>query len=409
MTPRPLETDEIPGLIEDYRLAAHCALAAGFDGVEIHAANGYLIEQFLRDSTNLRSDIYGGALQNRARLLLEVTEAVSRECGGDRVGIRLSPVSPVNDIGPDSDPTATYGYTVEQLNAFGLSYIHVIEGATQGPRDAVPFDYQALRRSFKGFYIANNGYDRALAQQALAQGQADLIAFGRAFIANPDLVERLRIGARLAEPHRETLYGGGREGYSDYPPSPHPGRTGGGAVRAGMTMRALALSKVYRLIEPGPVLLMTTARKGRANVMTMSWHTMLDFEPPLIACVIGEGDYSFAALKTTRQCVLAIPAAQLASKVVKIGNCHGDQIDKFKAFGLTPLPAATVAAPLIGECFANLECKVVDSVRRYDLFVLEVVKAWTDPAQRSPQMLHHQGYGKFAVDGRTIRLPSRMR
>ncbi len=176
-----------------------------------------------------------------------------------------------------------------------------------------------------------------------------------------------------------------------------------------MTMRALALSKVYRLIEPGPVLLMTTARKGRANVMTMSWHTMLDFEPPLIACVIGEGDYSFAALKATRQCVLAIPAAQMASKVVKIGNCHGDQMDKFKTFGLTPLPAATVAAPLIGECFANLECRVVDSVRRYDLFVLEVVKAWTDPAQRSPKMLHHQGYGKFAVDGRTLRLPSRMR
>ncbi len=217
VTPRPLETDEIPGLIEDYRHAAHSALAAGFDGVEIHAANGYLIEQFLRDSTNLRNDIYGGALHNRVRLLLEVTEAVSRECGGDRVGIRLSPVSPVNDIGPDHDPAATYGYAVEQLNAFGPAYIHVIEGATQGPRDAVPFDYEALRRSFKGFYIANNGYDRALAQQTLALGHADLIAFGRAFIANPDLVERLRIGARLAAPQRETLYGGGREGYSDYP------------------------------------------------------------------------------------------------------------------------------------------------------------------------------------------------
>jgi len=176
-------------------------------------------------------------------------------------------------------------------------------------------------------------------------------------------------------------------------------------------MRALALSKVYQFIEPGPVLLMTTAHKGRANVMTMSWHTMLDFEPPLIACVVGEGDYSFTALKTTRQCVLAIPAAQLASKVVKIGNCHGDQIDKFKSFGLTPLPAAMVEPPLVGECFANLECKVVDTamVRKYDLFVMEVVKAWIDPGQRNAKTLHHRGYGKFAVDGRTIRLPSRMR
>lgn len=216
VTPRPLETQEMPGLIGQYRHAAHCALAAGFDGVEIHAANGYLIEQFLRDSTNQRTDVYGGARENRVRLLLEVTEAVARVCGGDRVGVRLSPVTPANDIGQDSDPAATYGYAVERLNDFGLAYIHVIEGATQGPRDQVPFDYDALRRGFKGFYIANNGYDGAMAQAAIRSGHADLVAFGRAFIANPDLVERLRIGAPLNLPRRETFYGGGREGYCDY-------------------------------------------------------------------------------------------------------------------------------------------------------------------------------------------------
>lgn len=217
VTPRPLGTDEIPDLIEQYRHAARCALAAGFDGVEIHAANGYLIEQFLRDSTNQRTDVYGGSRENRVRLLLEVTEAVAKVCGGDRVGVRLSPVTPANDIEPDSDPTATYGLAVEQLNAFGLAYIHVIEGATQGPRDAVKFDFPALRQAFKGFYIANNGYDLALALAARRTGHADMIAFGRAFIANPDLVERLRIGARLNQPNRETFYGGGREGYTDYP------------------------------------------------------------------------------------------------------------------------------------------------------------------------------------------------
>ena len=148
VTPRPLETDEIPDIIEQYRHATRCALASGFDGVEIHAANGYLIEQFLRDSTNQRTDVYGGSRENRVRLLLEVAEAVAKECGGDRVGVRLSPVTPANDLGPDSDPMATYSYAVEQLNAFGLAYIHVIEGATQGARDSVKFDYQALRRSF---------------------------------------------------------------------------------------------------------------------------------------------------------------------------------------------------------------------------------------------------------------------
>lgn len=217
VTPRPLLAEEIPGLVSQYRHAAVCALAAGFDGVEIHAANGYLIEQFLRDSTNQRTDVYGGSHENRARLLLEVTDAVVSACGGDRVGVRLSPVSPVNDIGQDSDPAATYGYAVEKLNDFGLAYIHIIEGTTQGPRDLIPFDYDSLRRSFKGFYIANNGYDRAMALAARRTGHADLIAFGRPFIANPDLVERLRIGAPLNLPNRETFFGGGREGYSDYP------------------------------------------------------------------------------------------------------------------------------------------------------------------------------------------------
>jgi N-ethylmaleimide reductase len=218
VTPRALDTAEIPGIIDQYRHAATNALAAGFDGVEIHAANGYLIEQFLRDSTNKRTDAYGGSREKRARFLLEVTEAVARVCDGERVGIRLSPLSPVNDIGADSDPEATYGYVVERLNAFGLAYIHIIEGATQGPRE-VPggFDLQTLRQSFNGLYIANNGYDLELALEARRCNGADLIAFGRLYIANPDLVERLRIGAPPAIPDRATFFGGGAAGYTDYP------------------------------------------------------------------------------------------------------------------------------------------------------------------------------------------------
>lgn len=176
-------------------------------------------------------------------------------------------------------------------------------------------------------------------------------------------------------------------------------------------MRSLALSKVYQLLEPGPVVLLTTAQKGRTNVMTMSWHMMIEFEPPRIACVVSEGDYSFAALKATDECVIAVPAAKLASKVVKIGNCHGDEVDKFKKFKLTPVPGRQVKPPLIEECFANLECKVIDSsmVSKYDLFILEVVRAWIDPTQKNSKTIHHQGYGKFVVDGRTIRLASAMR
>jgi N-ethylmaleimide reductase len=220
LTPRALETEEIPEIAEQYRRAAHNALAAGFDGVEIHAANGYLIEQFLRDSTNKRVDTYGGSLENRARLLLDVTKAVVNACGPGHVGIRLSPVSPVNDIGPDEDPQTTYSYVVERLNGFDLAYLHVIEGVTQGPR-AVPggfgFDLQILRRTYKGLYIGNNGYDLELALEARRHNLADLIAFGRLYIANPDLVERLRAGAPLNVPDRSTFFGGGAHGYTDYP------------------------------------------------------------------------------------------------------------------------------------------------------------------------------------------------
>jgi N-ethylmaleimide reductase len=225
VTPRALETTEIPAIIEQYRQAARNALAAGFDGVEIHAANGYLIEQFLRDSTNTRTDAYGGSRDNRVRLLLEVADAVAGICGGDRVGVRLSPVAPVNGAGLDSDPAGTYLRAVAQLNAFGLAYVHVIEGATQGPRE-VPggFDLQVLRRAFDGLYMANNGYDLELARQARRRNHADLIAFGRLFIANPDLVERLRIGGPLNAPDAATFFGGGAEGYTDYP-ALTPGRT----------------------------------------------------------------------------------------------------------------------------------------------------------------------------------------
>lgn len=225
VTPRALDAAEIPEIVEQYRRAARNALAAGFDGVEIHAANGYLIDQFLRDSTNQRSDAYGGSLANRARLLLEVTEAVTGICGGARVGVRLSPTAPVNGADLDSDPAATYCYVVEQLNAFDLAYIHVIEGATQGPRE-VPggFDLRILRSAFKGLYMANNGYDLALALEARRRGAADLISFGRLFIANPDLVERLRTGAPLNVPNRETFFGGGVAGYTDYPCLAPPAR-----------------------------------------------------------------------------------------------------------------------------------------------------------------------------------------
>lgn len=175
--------------------------------------------------------------------------------------------------------------------------------------------------------------------------------------------------------------------------------------------RPLALAKVYGLLEPGPVVLLTTARGGRANVMTMSWHTMLEFEPPQLGCVVSDRNFSHAALKATRQCVIAIPSVEIAAQVVACGNCSGREVDKFATIGLTALPATAVDAPLIAECFANLECRVVDTrmVRRWGLFVLEVVKAWIDPRSTDPRTLHHRGWGEFMVAGETIRLPSRMR
>ena len=176
-------------------------------------------------------------------------------------------------------------------------------------------------------------------------------------------------------------------------------------------MKSFPLSRVYQLLEPGPVVLLTTAREGRVNVMTMSWHMMVEFEPPLVACVIGEGDFSFISLRQTKQCVIAIPAVNLASKVVKIGNCSGRNVEKFEKFGLTPVPAKRVAAPLIAECFANLECKVIDTrlVNKYDLFLLQVVQAWTTQSPKRAKTIHHRGYGNFVVDGKVIALKSKMR
>lgn len=178
-----------------------------------------------------------------------------------------------------------------------------------------------------------------------------------------------------------------------------------------LTKRAFPLSKVYGLLEPGPVVLVTTAHKGRANVMTLSWLTMMDFEPPLVGMVLSEQNYSFAALKAAKECVINIPTVELAALVVGVGNCSGRRTDKFKDFKLTPQPARLVEPPLIAECYANLECRVADArmVRRYNFFVLEVVKAWINPARTRPRTLHHLGNGRFVVDGRTITLPSRMK
>lgn len=216
--PRPLRTDEIPGLVGDYAHAARCAKEAGFDGVEIHAANGYLIDQFLRTGTNHRTDAYGGSVENRVRLLVEVTQAITAVWGADRVGVRFAPTSGANDIS-DADPQTTFGVAVEHMSRLGLAFIHVIEGQTQGPRDSIPgFDFGALRRAFGGLYMANNGLTLDLAVQARRQNTADLFAFGRLYISNPDLVERLRTGAPLAPlPARDFLYGGSEHGYTDYP------------------------------------------------------------------------------------------------------------------------------------------------------------------------------------------------
>lgn len=213
--PRALDLSEIPGILRDYENAARNAKEAGFDGVEIHAANGYLLDQFMKDGANKRSDAYGGSIENRARLTLEATQAVLKVWDKGRVGIRLSP-APVNDTS-DSNPQPLFSHVVEKLDGLGIGYIHMIEGATQGDRNAVNVDYEGLRRSFRGTYIANNGYTRDMAAEAVSSGKADLVAFGRSFISNPDLVERFRLNAPLNEPDRATFYGGDTRGYTDYP------------------------------------------------------------------------------------------------------------------------------------------------------------------------------------------------
>ena len=223
--PRALEASELPGIVEDYRKAARAAIEAGFDGIELHAANGYLIDQFLRSGSNHRTDKYGGSIENRARFLLEVMQAVTDEIGARRTGIRLSPVTPANDAS-DPDPHAIFDYVVEKLAAYDLAYIHIIEGATGGDRDFrqgdAPFDYARFKDAYrkaggKGAWMVNNGYERESAEEAVASGKADLVAFGRLFIANPDLPRRLREKTDLNTPDRKTFYGGKQEGYTDYP------------------------------------------------------------------------------------------------------------------------------------------------------------------------------------------------
>ena len=222
--PRALRLDELPNVVESFRQAARNAVEAGFDGIEIHAANGYLLDQFLRSGSNQRTDAYGGPIENRARLLMEVMQAVCEEIGGERVGIRLSPVTPANDA-HDPQPQPLFEYVARQLAPLNLAYVHVIEGQTGGARDfqqgEQPFDYTALRQAYRdaggrGAWMVNNGYDGALANGVLGEG-ADLVAFGKSMIANPDLTRRLREGATLNEPDRTTFYGGGERGYTDYP------------------------------------------------------------------------------------------------------------------------------------------------------------------------------------------------
>ncbi len=222
--PRALDAEELPGIVHDYAAAARNAVeTAGFDGVEIHGANGYLLDQFLKTGANQRTDDYGGSIENRARLLLEATRAVVDAIGGGKVGIRLSPVTPANDI-VDADPQPLFDYVIRQLAPLGLAYVHVIEGSTGGPRELEdrPFDYEALKTAYreaggKGAWMVNNAYDRALAMDAVDSGRADIVAFGKAFISNPDLVERLRQDAPLNPWDSKTFYGGGEKGYTDYP------------------------------------------------------------------------------------------------------------------------------------------------------------------------------------------------
>ena len=216
--PRALETAEIAGIVNDFRTAARNAVQAGFDGVEIHGAHGYLLDAFLRDGSNHRTDQYGGSIENRARFLLEVMAAVATEIGPDRTAVRLSPVSPVNDSS-ESHPQPLFEYVVRELEKIHPVYIHVVEGHTGGPRDNAPFDYDALHKLYSGVWMVNNGYTRDMAIQAIASGKADLVSFGRAALTNPDLPRRFKEGAPLNELFSDApLYGGvGAHGYIDYP------------------------------------------------------------------------------------------------------------------------------------------------------------------------------------------------
>jgi N-ethylmaleimide reductase len=215
-TPRALLLDEIEATVQAYQTAAENAIAAGFDGVEIHAANGYLIQQFLSDRTNHRKDAYGGSVSKRLRFAFEVTEAIVSAIGAHRVGIRLSPVTHKADA-RDSAPEKVYFPLVEELSRLKLAYVHVIEGETGGARDNQGFDFHALRACFDGTWMVNNGYTRTMAMEAIKSGYSDLVAFGKPFIANPDLVSRLKQNASLNLPEQSSLYAGGEQGYTDYP------------------------------------------------------------------------------------------------------------------------------------------------------------------------------------------------
>ncbi|ELS32394.1 MULTISPECIES: alkene reductase [Pseudanabaena] len=219
VTPRALELEEIPQIIEQYRLGAKNALEAGFDGVEIHSANGYLLDQFLQDNTNHRTDIYGGSLENRARLLLEVTAAVVDVWGGDRVGLRLSPSGTFNSM-YDSNRAAIFGYVAKELNHFNLAYLHLVAPRVEGfgsAEDQPDLNADFFRQIYNGTIITAGGYNFETGNEAIASGSADLVAFGRLYIANPDLVERFAANAPLNKPDRNTFYGGDAKGYTDYP------------------------------------------------------------------------------------------------------------------------------------------------------------------------------------------------
>ena len=214
--PRALRVDELPGIIDDFRKAAKNAMAAGFDGVEVHSANGYLLDQFLKDKSNTRTDEYGGSIENRVRFPLAVVAAVCEAIGHDRVGIRIAPETHFGDV-DDHNPAPLFEHYVDRLNELKLAFVHVIEGETGGSRELGRVDYVALRKRISTAYVANNGYTREMALDALAADRVDAVAFGVPFLANPDLVARFRVGAELNTPDQATFYGGDEHGYTDYP------------------------------------------------------------------------------------------------------------------------------------------------------------------------------------------------